>query len=244
MGDRFRLDELARGANVPTTTVRLYRTRGLLPPPTSRAHGVVRRIALSRLRLIARLQQQGHSLAGIGDLVDQWEHGRDLDAVIGVEAGSTLCSATRTRSRSGPRSSPSVSRRGRDAGRDAASRQSGSWRSRTDGAVHVPDRRFVETGPVAHLGVPIAAVLDDWEALVSRTKEIAALFVGRFESIWRGPTGRPGSTRSGPASWRAPRSPAPDGAPGRRRRLRRQPRPGWPRPTRTAARGGSGAGAE
>ena len=51
-----------------------------------------------------------------------------------------------------------------------------------DGAVHVPDRRFVETGSeLAHLGVPVAAVLDDWEALVDRTDEIAALFVGRFE---------------------------------------------------------------
>ena len=41
---------------------------------------------LSRLRLIARLQQEGHSLAGIAGLLDQWEQGRGLDAVIGVEA--------------------------------------------------------------------------------------------------------------------------------------------------------------
>jgi hypothetical protein len=34
---------------------------------------------------------------------------------------------------------------------------------------------------LAHLGVPVAAVLDDWKALVARTDEIAALFVGRFE---------------------------------------------------------------
>ena len=38
-------------------------------------------------RLIARLQDEGHSLAGIADLLKQWEKGRSLDAVIGIEAG-------------------------------------------------------------------------------------------------------------------------------------------------------------
>jgi DNA-binding transcriptional MerR regulator len=184
MGDRFRLDDLAQRANVPTTTVRLYRTRGLLPPPHLDGRtGYYDESHLSRLRLIARLQQQGHSLAGIGDLIYQWEHGRDLDAVIGVEAGldallgdphAVTLRAEELAGHFPPGAlTPDVMRRAVELGLVEVA---------DDGALHVPDRRFVETGSaLAHLGVPVAAVLDDWKALVARTDEIAALFVARFE---------------------------------------------------------------
>ena len=221
--------------------------RGLLPPPHLDGRtGWYDESHLSRLRLIARLQQQGHSLAGIGDLIDQWEHGRDLDAVIGVEAGldallgdphAVTLSAEELAGRFPPGAlTPDVMRRAVELGLVEVA---------DDGAVHVPDRRFVETGSeLAHLGVPVAAVLDDWEALVDRTDEIAALFVGRFEkhlapADWSADL----DSDRGPRARDRPRPPAPDGAPGRRRRPRRQPRPGWPRPTRAAARGCSGAGA-
>ena len=42
---------------------------------------------LRRLRLIARLQDRGYSLAGIHDLLDAWAAGRTLPAVLGVELG-------------------------------------------------------------------------------------------------------------------------------------------------------------
>src|SRR5688572_29459301 len=88
MSDEYRIDELARKANVASTTVRLYRSKGLLAPPRLEGRtGWYDESHLSRLRLIARLQADGYSLAGIGDLLQQWEQGRSLDAVIGVEAG-------------------------------------------------------------------------------------------------------------------------------------------------------------
>src|SRR6476469_849972 len=87
MAKEFRLDELARRAKVASTTVRLYRSKGLLAPPRLEGRtGWYDESHLSRLKLIARLQAEGHSLAGIGDLLQQWEEGRSLDAVIGVEA--------------------------------------------------------------------------------------------------------------------------------------------------------------
>src|SRR3569832_234580 len=87
MAKEFRLDELARRAKVASTTVRLYRAKGLLPPPRLEGRtGWYSEAHLNRLRLIARLQDEGHSLAGIGDLLDLWEQGRSLDAVVGVEA--------------------------------------------------------------------------------------------------------------------------------------------------------------
>lgn len=184
MEERFRFDDLARRADVPTTTVRLYRTRGLLPPPHLEGRtGWYDDSHVRRLRLIARLQQQGHSLAGIADLIAQWEQGRDLDAVIGVEAGldallgdpyAVTLSAEELAGRFPPRAlTPDAMRRAVELGLVEVA---------DDGTVHVADRRFVETGSsLAHLGVPVATVLEDWEALVARTDEIAALFVRRFE---------------------------------------------------------------
>ena len=87
MGTEYRLDELARQAEVASTTVRLYQSKGLLAPPRLEGRtGWYDDTHLSRLRLIARLQDEGHSLAGIADLLEQWEQGRSLDAVIGIEA--------------------------------------------------------------------------------------------------------------------------------------------------------------
>ena len=52
----YRLDELARAAGVASTTVRLYRSRGLLPPPRLEGRtGWYDDAHLSRLCLIARL---------------------------------------------------------------------------------------------------------------------------------------------------------------------------------------------
>src|SRR3954464_12804996 len=87
MGSEYRLDELARQAGVASTTVRLYQSKGLLAPPRLEGRtGWYDDSHLSRLRLIARLQSGGDSRAGIADLLEQWEKGRSLDAVIGIEA--------------------------------------------------------------------------------------------------------------------------------------------------------------
>src|SRR5262245_58628322 len=84
---QYRLDELARRAGVASTTVRLYQNKGLLAPPRLEGRtGWYNDSHLSRLRLIARLQGEGYSLAGIANLLAQWEQGRGLDAVVGVEA--------------------------------------------------------------------------------------------------------------------------------------------------------------
>ena len=86
MSAEFRLDDLARRAGVASTTVRLYQSKGLLAPPRLEGRtGWYNESHLSRLRLIARLQAEGHSLAGIRNLLVEWEQGRSLDAVVGVE---------------------------------------------------------------------------------------------------------------------------------------------------------------
>jgi DNA-binding transcriptional MerR regulator len=84
------IDELARRAGTVSSTVRMYQTRGLLPPPSKEGRvGYYGEGHLARLRLIAQLQGDGFSLASIGRLVDAWEQGRSLDDVLGLEAQIT-----------------------------------------------------------------------------------------------------------------------------------------------------------
>lgn len=81
------VDGLAQRANVPVRTIREYQTLGLLPSPERRGRvGIYRRTHLVRLELIARLQQRGYSLAGIGDLLASWRDGADLGEVLGLAA--------------------------------------------------------------------------------------------------------------------------------------------------------------
>jgi DNA-binding transcriptional MerR regulator len=185
MGTEYRLDELARKAGVASTTVRLYQSKGLLTPPRLDGRtGWYEETHLSRLRLIARLQDEGHSLAGIADLLEQWEKGRSLDAVIGVEAGldSLLGDAHAiildpadllARFPEGSMSPELMQRAG----------ALGLVEVTGDGRLRVADQRFLETGSaLAELGIPADVILDEWEALVAHTDDIAQRFVTIFET--------------------------------------------------------------
>ncbi|WP_145827039.1 MerR family transcriptional regulator [Streptomyces sp. T12] len=78
--------ELARLAGVTVRTLRFYRERKLIPPP--RREG---RIAwyddqhLARLRTITALLERGHTLNGIAELAEAFDHGRDVGDLLGVE---------------------------------------------------------------------------------------------------------------------------------------------------------------
>jgi DNA-binding transcriptional MerR regulator len=184
VGLEYRLDELATEAGVASTTVRLYRTKGLLPPPRLVGRtGWYDESHLARLRLIARLQEQGHSLAGIGQLIATWEQGRGLDEVVGVEEQldallhqrAVVLSPEELASRF-PAAvlTPELILR---------ARQLGLLDFTEDGRVRMRDSRFVDTGAnLVALGVPPSAVLDEWEKLSAATDEIAARFISLFET--------------------------------------------------------------
>jgi DNA-binding transcriptional MerR regulator len=79
------VDDLARQSGVPVRTIRDYQTIGLLPPPRRQGRvGLYSAAHLGRLQLIARLQERGYSLAGIGDLLRSWREGADLGEVLGL----------------------------------------------------------------------------------------------------------------------------------------------------------------
>jgi DNA-binding transcriptional MerR regulator len=184
MPKQYRLDELARRAKVASTTVRLYQSKGMLAPPRLEGRtGWYGDSHLSRLRLIARLQGEGYSLAGIANLLEQWEHGRTLDAVIGVEAeldsllgephAVVLEMAELLDQFAIGSMSPELMQRAGALGLVELT---------DDGRVRVPDRRFLETGSaLSRLGIPDSVILDAWERLAVHTDEIAAQFVALFE---------------------------------------------------------------
>ena len=185
MGTEYRLDEIARKAGIASTTVRLYQSKGLLAPPRLEGRtGWYDDSHLSRLRLIARLQKEGHSLAGIVDLLEQWERGRSLDAVIGIEAElDSLLGEVHAieiepaelfaRFPDGAMT-PEMMQRAASLGLVQAGE---------DGRVRLPDRRFLETGTaLAGLGISLDLILDEWEALIAHTDVIAERFITIFET--------------------------------------------------------------
>lgn len=89
------IDGLARQAQLPVRTIREYHTMRLLPPPERRGRiGIYGPRHAQRLELIARLQQRGYSLAGIRDLLQAWDAGTNLTALLGVEPGQTALDET------------------------------------------------------------------------------------------------------------------------------------------------------
>ena len=82
----YRIDDLARLAGTTTRNVRVYRDRGLLPPPIAgRTHRVVQRHALTRLRLITSMLDRGYNIAHVREMLSAWEEGKNLGDVLGLE---------------------------------------------------------------------------------------------------------------------------------------------------------------
>ncbi|MFE9096566.1 MerR family transcriptional regulator [Streptomyces sp. NPDC007264] len=81
------MEELAEEAGITVRTLRFYRERKLIQAP--RREG---RIAwydethLARLRTISALLERGHTLSGIADLAEAFDHGRDVGDLLGVGA--------------------------------------------------------------------------------------------------------------------------------------------------------------
>jgi DNA-binding transcriptional MerR regulator len=189
----MRVDELARRAGVATTTVRLYQSKGLLPPPHLVGRtGYYDDVHLARLAVIARLQGQGFSLAGIATLLEGWERGVELSDLVGAEEqlGQLL-----GRSEELVLTAEELLAHFAPDALDPASIQRaasmGLVEMTDDGRFRVPDARFVRTGSaLAALGVPIDVILDEWQQLSDMTDRVAERFAALFEdhllpSDWR-----------------------------------------------------------
>jgi len=79
------VDELAARIGLPSSTIRIYQTKGVLHAP--RRQGRVAYYDAShveRLTLVQRLQQRGFSLPAIAELIQAREKGESVAAVLGM----------------------------------------------------------------------------------------------------------------------------------------------------------------
>lgn len=187
--EELTIDELAQLVGLPSSTLRLYRTRGLLPPPTRRGRAALYGPGhVARVDLIGRLQDRGFSLAAIADLVKQWEDGRSLDQILGLEQhipGATLPTAAL-----------------RLAPADLAARfpdidltpelmtqviSMGLIEIDEDGMIVIDSPVFLEVGSaLVELGFPLSEVLDEAATLQLEMNEVAERFASMFDRhIWR-----------------------------------------------------------
>ena len=182
------VDQLAQRAGTTTRNVRNYQTMGLLPAPT-----LVGRVGyydeghLGRLRLIAQLQEQGFSLAGIAELLKAWEEGRSLADLLGFEQAltapwsdeepETLTAVQLLEMFPQSAEDPTVAIRAIELGLIVPE----------DDAFRVPSPSLLRVGvEMVAAGIPPAVTLDELAALRADMARIAARFVGLFERhVWR-----------------------------------------------------------
>lgn len=182
------IEQLASQADTATSTVRMYQTRGLLPPPVRRGRiGYYGQGHLSRLHLIADLQEQGFSLASIKRLTEAWESGRSLDDVLGLETQVASVWAGDEPIRLGLRDframfpgqkiTPAIITRAIRMGLISVNGTS----------VLVRNPGFLRIGSdLARQGIPAAEALDELQALQAAADAIAERFTRVFERhMWR-----------------------------------------------------------
>ena len=178
------IDALARRAGCTTRTVRNHQTAGLLPPPI--LHGRVGWYDsghLARLRLIARLQRQGFSLAGIREMLRAWQDGRSLADVLGFEEALT---APWVEEAPEVLTAGELFERFPEAVEDATlisrALELGLIEPQEDGDFRLPSPALVRAGAeLVSLGIPLAEALDQAAALKTDMDRVAERFVGLFE---------------------------------------------------------------
>jgi DNA-binding transcriptional MerR regulator len=181
------VEQLAHDHDLPVSTVRLYQTRGLLPPPRREGrvayYGIEHR---TRLRAIADLQARGFSLAAIKELLDGAASGQSLEAVLGLATASstwhreppaTLSLAELLAALPGVEPTPELIERIIGLGLVELG---------TDGTVVVESPTFLDIGSrLMRLGVPGDVVLDEYEHLRGLTDDVADRFTDVFRrSFW------------------------------------------------------------
>lgn len=186
--ERFTVDELAQRVALPSSTIRLYQHRGLIPPPRREGRGAFYGAGhVARIELIGRLQERGFSLAAIGDLVRGWEQGRSLDELLGLEgriAGLARPeSIVVTPAELAARFASAVV----TPGALARTAEMALIEFTDDGRIRVLSPEFLEVGSaLVDLGFSLDDVLDEAAALQTVTDGIAERFATMFErTIWR-----------------------------------------------------------
>ncbi|WP_112465819.1 MerR family transcriptional regulator [Streptomyces triticisoli] len=166
------MEELARLAGITVRTLRFYRERKLIPPP--RREG---RIAwyddrhLARLRTISALLERGHTLSGIAELAEAFDHGRDVGDLLGLGAPTEETPVRLTPEDLADHFAGEVT-----AENLAAAMELGYVGTDGGEIVHVSRRLLDVSSALVREGIPLAEVLDAGRRVREHADALAALF--------------------------------------------------------------------
>ncbi|OAH14077.1 zinc-responsive transcriptional regulator [Streptomyces jeddahensis] len=171
-GREYRMTELAKEAGITVRTLRFYRERKLLPPP--RREG---RIAwygehhLARLRTISALLERGHTLNGIAELAEAFDHGRDVGELLGFHAQSEETPVRLTPEELADHFAGEVTPENFTAALDLGYLG-------TDGGeiVHISHRLLEVSSALVREGIPLAAVLEAGRRVREHADALAEIF--------------------------------------------------------------------
>ncbi len=168
----YRMEELADLAGITVRTLRFYRERKLIPPP--RREG---RIAwyddhhLARLRTISALLERGHTLSGIAELAEAFDHGRDVADLLGLGAPTEETPVRLTpedlADRFGPDATPENL---------AASMDLGYLGIDGDQIVHISRSLLEASAALVQEGIPLSAVLAAGKRVRDHADALAEIF--------------------------------------------------------------------
>ncbi|GAA0318845.1 MerR family transcriptional regulator [Streptomyces turgidiscabies] len=171
-GTEYRMEELARLAGITVRTLRFYRERKLIPPP--RREG---RIAwyddhhLARLRTISALLERGHTLNGIAELAEAFDHGRDVADLLGLGAPTEETPVRLTpedlADRFGPDATPE---------NFAASMDLGYLGTDGEQIVHISRSLLDASSALVQEGIPLSAVLAAGKQVREHADALAEIF--------------------------------------------------------------------
>ncbi len=169
----YRTEDLARAAGITTRTLRFYRERKLLPAP--RREG---RIAwyddhhLARLRTITALLERGHTLTGIAELAEAFEHGRGVGELLGFGAPTEETPVRLTPEELADHFAGQVT-----AENLSAALELGYLGTDGEEIVHVSRRLLDVSTALVQEGIPLAAVLAAGRRVRAHADDLAELFL-------------------------------------------------------------------
>lgn len=170
----YRMEELAELAGITVRTLRFYRERKLIPPP--RREG---RIAwyddrhLARLRTITALLERGHTLNGIAELAEAFDHGRDVGELLGMDAPTEETPVRLTPEELADHFSGEVTPENL-----AAALNLGYVGVDGEEIVHISRRLLDVSSALVREGIPLAEVLHTGAEVRTHADTLADLFAG------------------------------------------------------------------
>ncbi|MFC5669961.1 MerR family transcriptional regulator [Streptomyces incanus] len=166
------MEELARLAGITVRTLRFYRERKLIPSP--RREG---RIAwyddhhLARLNTITALLERGHTLNGIAELAEAFDHGRDVGELLGMDTPTEETPVRLTPEELADHFTGEVTPENLAAAMDL-----GYLGTDGEEIVHISRRLLDVSSALVREGIPLAEVLRAGREVRTHTDAMADLF--------------------------------------------------------------------